>query len=56
MNFYLWVLTSGEVQNANSATKKCKWDTCLPSGAHPGKHSHPGCCFEGGGWSEGSSA
>lgn len=53
MNFYLWVLTSGEVQNANSATKKCKWDTCLLSRAYPTK-CLVGCCFEGDGWSMGT--
>lgn len=25
------------MQNANRATKKCKWDACLPNGAHPGR-------------------
>lgn len=53
MNFYLWVLTSGEVQNANSATEKCKWDTCLLSRAYPTKCLE-GCCFEGDGWSVGT--
>lgn len=53
MNFYLWVLTSGEVQNANNATEKCKQDTCLLSRAYPTKCLE-GCCFEGDGWSVGT--
>ena len=54
MNFYLWVLTCGEVQNANSATEKCKWSTCLLSRAYPTK-CLVGCGFEGDGWSVGTS-
>lgn len=53
MNFCLWVLTSGEEQNANSATEKCKWDTCLLSRAYPTKCLE-GCCFEGDAWSVGT--
>lgn len=54
MNFYLWVLTCGEVQNANSATEKCKWSTCLLSRAYPTK-CLVGCGFEVDGWSVGTS-
>jgi hypothetical protein len=36
----------GKVQNANSATKKCKWCVCLPSTAHSGKAPAQGAALK----------